>query len=85
MKAKLNRSAQILWHVVDGKRIDGVHKKIRGNVSGIWGDVSSISGNVSGIRGNVSGIRGEVDSCELSEADRNKGVDIADLIETALA
>ena len=35
-----------IWHVVDGKVVEGPHDKISGNVSGIRGDVSGISSNV---------------------------------------
>jgi hypothetical protein len=61
---------------------------IYGNVSGIYGDVSWIRGDVSGIRGNVSGIygdvsgiRGDVDECELTEGERQNGININELIE----
>lgn len=76
------------WYFVDGQRIDGVHERIwgevsgiRGEVSGIWGEVSGIRGDVSGIRGDVSRIRGDVDDCRLTDEERKNGVDIADLLE----
>lgn len=94
MKANLIKVNCSLWHVVGGIRVEGVHKNIRGDISGIKGDVSnirgnvssirgdvsSISGNMSGIRGDVSGIRGDVDLCELTEVDRYRGVSITKLI-----
>ena len=62
---------------------------IIGNVSGIIGNVSGIRGNVSGIRGDVScingdvsGIRGNLDKCNITDDEREKGIDINDLIES---
>ena len=48
---------------------------------GISGDVSGISGNVSGIRGDVSGIWGNLDECELTDEEREQGVQIEDLLQ----
>ena len=88
MKKELTKTENSLYYYQDGKRIEGVHKDIRGDVSGIYGnvsdirgDVSGIRGNVSGIRGNVSGIRGDIDNCEITEEDRKKGIDISELIK----
>ena len=81
MKKELTKTENNLYYYKDGKRIEGVHKDIRGNASGISGNVSGISGNVSGIRGNVSGISGNVDDCEITEEDRKKGIKISELIE----
>jgi len=53
---------------------------IYGDVSGISGDVSGICGNVNGIYGNVSDISGNVDGCEITNAEREKGIDIVELI-----
>jgi hypothetical protein len=38
----LKRIKRELYHFVDGKKIDGVHDAIRGDVSYIRGDVSDI-------------------------------------------
>ena len=77
-----------IYHIVNGVRIDGAHNSIWGDVSGIEGDVSGIEGNVSGIegdvsgiRGNVSGIEGNVASCEITEEERKRGIDIKELIK----
>ena len=40
-----------------------------------------IGGNVSNIRGNVSDIRGNIDDCEITEEDREKGINISELIK----
>jgi len=77
-----------VYHIKNGKKIQGIHSNIRGDVSGIQGDVSGICGDVSGIKGDVSsiggyvsGIWGNIDMCELSKQDRKNGVDIKNLIK----
>ena len=60
----------------DVSGIKGDVSSIRGNVSGILGDVSSIGGYVSGILGDVSGIRVDLNTCEITEEDRENGIDI---------
>ena len=47
---------------------------LQGNVSGLRGDVSGLSGYVTGLWGNV-------DECELTESDRQAGIEISDLIK----
>lgn len=75
MKRALKKQTNVYYYYDNyGKRVDGVHDRIRG-------DVSDITGDVSGIRGDVSGIWGNVDECGLSEDDRKRGVRIEDLIE----
>jgi hypothetical protein len=54
---------------------------LRGNVSYLRGDVSGLRGDVSGLRGDVSYLRGDVDDAEISDRDREKGINISDLIE----
>jgi len=60
--------------------ISGNVNDIYGDVSGICGNVNDIYGNVNGIYGNVSGISGNVDGCEITNAEREKGIDIVELI-----
>jgi hypothetical protein len=78
------------------EKISGDVSGLRGNVSWLSGDVSGLSGDVSwlrgnvsglsgdvwGIRGDVSGLRGNVNEAELSEDERNEGVDVAYLIKS---
>jgi len=61
--------------------INGDVSSINGDVSSISGDVSSISGDVSSISGDVSSISGDVDECAITEEERQKGIDIIDLVE----
>jgi hypothetical protein len=100
-----------LYHVLNGVKISGVHKNIRGDISGIRGnisgslygdisrisgdisgslygdisgisgDISGISGDISGISGDISGISGDIDKAEITEEERDKGVNILDLIK----
>ena len=41
---------------------------------------SGITGDLSGIRGDLSGISGNIDECELTDSEREKGVNISELI-----
>ena len=88
MKRNLKKLNLICFHFVNGEKINGVHAGIRGdvrdiygNVSGISGDVSGISGNVSGIWGNVSDIRGDFAACEITQAERDNGINVSDLVD----
>ncbi len=47
----------------------------------IRGDLSGISGNLSCISGNLSNIYGDLDDCEISQEDRDEGIDIEDLVK----
>ena len=74
-------SGNLDWISGDVSGIRGNVSGISGNVTGIRGYVSGISGNVNGIRGDLTGIRGDVDNCELTEEEREKGININDLIK----
>jgi hypothetical protein len=43
--------------------------------------VTGIRGNVNGISGNVTGIWGDVDDCEITDEEREKGVDVKSLVK----
>jgi len=88
MKKSLTKREYKVYYYKNGIKKEGVHKGISGNVSGIRGDVSDIRGDVSGIYGNVSGIYGyvsgiygNIDECEITDEEREKGIDIKDLIK----
>ena len=53
---------------------------ICGDISSIFGNVTGIFGNVTGIRGDVTGIRGNQDCCEISNEERENGIEIKDLL-----
>ena len=62
------------YYIKDGVRFDGVHEKIRGDVSGIRGCMTGISGD-------ITGVRGDIDACGISNDERSNGIDIKDLLE----
>ena len=55
-------------------------KKALNNLSGITGNLSGITGNLSGITGDLTGITGNIDDCEITQEERDKGINIYDLI-----
>ena len=55
-------------------------KKALNNLSGIKGDLFGITGNLSGITGDFTGITGNIDDCEITQEERDKGINIHDLI-----
>ena len=66
MKRNLRRKPICVWHYVDNARIDGAP-------SGVWGDLSGVRGDLSGVWGNLS-------DCAISDDDRERGIDVEDLI-----
>ena len=52
-----------------------------GNISELTGDLSELTGDLSGLSGNCTNIVGDLNDCKLTEEDREKGVDIRDLIK----
>jgi len=60
MKRMLVNKQGVIWHFVDGNRIEGCHDKIRGYVTGLSGDVTGLSGYVTDISGDVTGLSGYV-------------------------
>jgi hypothetical protein len=92
MAKPLQRISHTIWYFdANGKRIEGAHPNIcgdvsdiygnvswlLGNVSGIWGDVSDLRGDVTWLRGDVSGLRGNCDLIPMSARPCN----VADWIE----
>jgi len=80
MIKKLVKVKTRIWYIKDGKKIDGAHENISGDVSMIRGDVSDIRGDVFNISGGVSEIRGDIDECQITDEERKKGIDIEDLV-----
>jgi len=88
MKKSLTRTPNKTYYYEDSERIEGVPKDItgnlsgvRGNPSGISGDLSGITGDLSGVTGNLSGISGNLDDCDITKEEREKGIDINELIK----
>ena len=49
--------------------------ELSGNIS------SELSGNISGLSGSATNISGNLDDCEITEEEREKGVDIEKLVK----
>ena len=74
----LEKKELYYYHFGLKKIIDYRNKKtyppyISGNISG------GLSGNISGIRGCVDNIIGNLNDCDITEKEREKGIDIKDL------
>ena len=51
-----------------------------GNCSGLNGDCTGLRGNCSGLNGDCTGLRGDLYECDITDEDRKKGIDIAELV-----
>ena len=51
----------------------------------IRGDLSGITGKLTGIRGDLTLITGDIGECEITDEERERGVDISELIKEAKA
>ena len=87
MKKALTKKELRTYYIKDGVRTGGVPEGItgdltyiRGNLTDITGDLSGITGNLTGIRGDLSGIYGNLDNCEITQEDRDRGIDVSELI-----
>ncbi len=60
--------------------LKGDISKITDDISGIIGNVTQIIGDVTGVKGSATGISVNIDKCNLTLADRRRGVNINDLI-----
>jgi len=72
-KALTRKEPAPLYYYKNGKRIDGRNPDMTGNCTGLRGDCSNLQGN-------CSGLRGDLDDCEIIDQDREKGIDIKDLM-----
>jgi len=94
MKPLLKREEPKCYHFVGGEKIYGAPSGLsgdvtglrgnvtglRGNVTGLSGDVTGLWGDVTGLRGNVTGLWGDADACEITDEEREAGIDVALLI-----
>ena len=88
MKRLLTKVQGEIWHIAADKRIDGPPPDVCGNLSGVRGDLTGVCGNLTDVYGNLSGVRGNLtdvcgnlDECEITNADRARGVEITELIQ----
>ena len=74
--------------VVDGRNKDtypsgltGDISELTGNISELTGNISSrLTGNISGVYGDATNISGDLDECKITEEEREKGINIEDLV-----
>jgi|GEM_PF-2599469 len=88
MKRKLKKTHKDLYYYSDEEKIIGKNPKMNGDCSGLRGDCTYLSGNCTGLRGvctylsgDCTGIRGDLDDCEITDEEREKGININDLID----
>ena len=86
MKKALTKTSP-LYHVINGSWVEGPHSGLRGDCSGLRGDCSDLSGSCSGLRGDCSDLRGDcsglwgdLDECEITEEERDTGIDVEELV-----
>ena len=79
---RLTGAVQNLTGKVSGLRGD-INPDLRGIISpGLRGIINpDLWGDISGITGDCTRITGNIDNCDLTESDRNNGINIADLIK----
>lgn len=59
-----------------------MYDKFQVDISRLYGNISEIRGNISGIIGDVTNIDGSIDDCEITNEERENGIDIKDLLKT---
>ena len=73
MKKALSRVTTKLYHYKGDIKVDGTNGEMIGNCSGLYGDCT-------GLYGNCSGLYGDLYECDITDEDRKKGIDIAELV-----
>ena len=98
MKAALTLVKVEIYCHVNGEEVNGPPPGVRGNLTGVCGNLTGVCGDLTDVRGNLTGVRGNltgvcgnltdvwgnVDVCEITDAERQSGVDVSLLIEQAL-
>lgn len=62
----LRRTTTHTYHYIDGVCIEG--------------PPPSVKGDLTGVRGDLTGVRGDIDECNLTSDDRERGIDVSELI-----
>ena len=65
-----------LYHYKDGIKIIGPNLSMSGSYSGLWGNCSGLRGDCSWLWGDCSRLRLDLDDCEISNVNREVGIDI---------
>ncbi len=73
MKKALSRVTTKLYHYKGDIKVDGTNGEM-------IGDCTRLRGNCTGLSGDCSGLRGDLDECDITDEDRKKGIDIAELV-----
>ena len=87
MKKALSRVTTKLYHYKGDIKVDGTNSEMIGNCTGLSGNCTGLRGNCTGLRGNCTGLRGDCTGlrgdlyeCDITDEDRKKGIDIAELV-----
>ena len=94
MKKALSRVTTKLYHYKGDIKVDGTNSEMIGNCTGLYGDCTSLRGNCtglsgdctrlsgdcSGLRGDCTRLYGDLYECDITDEDRKKGIDIAELV-----
>lgn len=65
----------------DASAIKGNPDKLYGTINvNAKGDWSGLTGDVTGIEGDATALRGNLDLCQITDQERQNGIDIKDLI-----
>ena len=80
MKKALSRVTTKLYHYKGDIKVDGTNSEMIGNCTGLYGNCTGLYGNCTGLYGNCSGLYGDLYECDITDEDRKKGIDIAELV-----
>ena len=53
---------------------------LSGNIGNLYGNIGNLSGNIDGLYGRISNLSGNIDNCEITDTERENGINIDDLI-----
>ena len=56
----LKRAKSVIYHYVNGERVEGLHADLWGDVTGLEGNATGLRGNATDLEGDVTGLRGDV-------------------------
>ena len=80
MKKALSRVTTKLYHYKGDIKVDGTNSEMIGNCTGLNGNCTGLSGDCSGLRGDCTRLYGDLYECDITDEDRKKGIDIAELV-----
>ena len=80
MERMLKRIPDLYWLDDNNELRNGPNPDMTGDCSELWGDCSGLTGDCTGLTGDCSGLWGDLDACNLTDAERENGVDVNDLV-----